>query len=238
MSSGRFKCRVLVDFDGTIATVDTTDLLLERFAEPGWLAIEEEWKANRIGSRECMIRQIDLVKATPEEYDDFVSSIEIDPGFPAFVAACKARGLEIVVVSAGLARTVGTVLERAGFGALPYLANRLQAVGSDRWRLTFPHARGDCQVLSGNCKCQFAEEARGSIRVVVGDGRSDFCVAGRADLVLAKGALVSHCRNNAIPHYAFTEFEEATDTFVRWLDDRARTSEDGRMIFTEQPRDE
>jgi 2-hydroxy-3-keto-5-methylthiopentenyl-1-phosphate phosphatase len=231
------KCRVLVDFDGTIATVDTTDLLLERFAEPGWLAIEEEWKANRIGSRECMIRQIDLVKATPEEYDDFVSSIEIDAGFPAFVAACQARDVDVVVVSDGLDRTVGTVLRRAGF-ELPYLANCLQAVGPNRWRLTFPYARGDCQVLSGNCKCQFADEARGSIRVVVGDGRSDFCVAGRADLVLAKGALADHCRDNGIPHFAFTHFEEATDTFVRWLDDRAGRIEDGRMILTEQPRDE
>jgi 2-hydroxy-3-keto-5-methylthiopentenyl-1-phosphate phosphatase len=237
VSSGRLKCRVLVDFDGTIATVDTTDLLLERFAEPGWLAIEEEWKSGRIGSRECMIRQIDLVKATPEQYDEFVSSIEIDPGFADFVAVCRKREIDVLVVSDGLDRTVGTVLERAGFD-LPFRANRLQTVGADRWRLTFPHARGDCQVLSGNCKCQFADAARGSVRVVVGDGRSDFCVSGGADLVLAKGALADHCRDRELPHFAFTHFEEATDAFVRWLDDRDGRSEDGRMIFTEQPRDE
>jgi 2-hydroxy-3-keto-5-methylthiopentenyl-1-phosphate phosphatase len=237
VSSGRLKCRVLVDFDGTIAKVDTTDLLLERFAEPGWLAIEDEWKAGRIGSRECMIRQIDLVKATPDQYDDFVSSIEIDPGFSDFVAACEKRDVDVLVVSDGLDRTVGTVLKRAGFD-LPFRANQLRTVGADRWRLTFPHARGDCQVLSGNCKCQFADAARGSVRVVVGDGRSDFCVSGRADLVLAKGALADHCRNSNLPHFAFTRFEEATDAFGRWLDDRDGRSEDGRMIFTEQPRDE
>jgi 2-hydroxy-3-keto-5-methylthiopentenyl-1-phosphate phosphatase len=237
VSSGRLKCRVLVDFDGTIAKVDTTDLLLERFAEPGWLAIEDEWKAGRIGSRECMIRQINLVKATPSQYDDFVSSIEIDPGFSDFLAACRERDLDVVVVSDGLDRTVGTVLKRAGFD-LPYRANCLQTVGADRWRLTFPHARGDCQVLSGNCKCQFADDARGSVRVVVGDGRSDFCVAGRTDLVLAKGALADHCRDRGLPHFAFTKFDEATAAFVRWLDDRDGRSEGGRMIFTEQPRDE
>lgn len=237
MSSRRLKCRVLVDFDGTIAKVDTTDLLLERFAEPGWLAIEDEWKAGRIGSRECMIRQIDLVKATPSQYDDFVSSIEIDPGFSDFVAACTERELEVVVVSDGLDRTVGTILKRTGFD-LPFRANRLQTVGADRWRLTFPYARGDCQVLSGNCKCQFADAVRGSVRVVVGDGRSDFCVAGRADLVLAKGALADRCRDSGLPHFAFTKFDEATDAFVRWLDDRDGKNEGGRMIFTEQPRDE
>jgi 2-hydroxy-3-keto-5-methylthiopentenyl-1-phosphate phosphatase len=58
------KCRVLVDFDGTIASVDTTDLLLERFAAPDWRQIEDDWKAGHIGSRECLVRQIDLVQAS------------------------------------------------------------------------------------------------------------------------------------------------------------------------------
>ena len=237
MSSRRLKCCVLVDFDGTIATDDTTDALLERFAEPGWLDIEADWQAGRIGSRECLVRQIDLIKASAKQYDDFVSSIEIDPGFRPFVEECRSRDFDIMVVSDGLDRTVGTVLRRAGLD-LPFRANRLQAVGTDRWRLTFPHARDDCQSLSGNCKCQFAEAARGSVRVVVGDGRSDFCIAGRADLVLAKSSLVEHCRRNALPHFAITNFDEATDIFVRWLDDRASLGEDASMTLSEQSRDE
>jgi len=237
VSSGRLKCCVLVDFDGTIATDDTTDALLERFAEPGWLDIEADWQAGRIGSRECLVRQIDLIKASAKQYDDFVSSIEIDPGFRPFVEECRSRDFDIMVVSDGLDRTVGTVLRRAGLD-LPFRANRLQAVGTDRWRLTFPHARDDCQSLSGNCKCQFAEAARGSVRVVVGDGRSDFCIAGRADLVLAKSSLVEHCRRNALPHFAITNFDEATDIFVRWLDDRASLGEDASMTLSEQSRDE
>ena len=84
MSRARLKCRLLVDFDGTIASVDTTDLLLERFAAPAWRDIEEDWKAGRIGSRECMVRQIDLVRASQPEMDEFVAGIEIDPEFPAF----------------------------------------------------------------------------------------------------------------------------------------------------------
>ena len=35
-----------------------------------------------IGSRECLVRQIDLVRATPAQLDDFIEHIEIDPGFP------------------------------------------------------------------------------------------------------------------------------------------------------------
>lgn len=215
----RLQAHVLVDFDGTIATIDTTDLLLERFADPRWHAVEEDWKAGRIGSRECMVRQIDLVRATERQLEEFVDDIEIDPGFPGFVELCLSRGHRVSVVSDGLDFTVGRTLRKAGL-ELPYFANRLERVGSGRWRLGFPHARSDCRALSGNCKCQFAEAASGKVRIMVGDGRSDFCVAGRADLVLAKAALERHCRANALPHVAFATFADASRILAAWLDER------------------
>ena len=58
------------------------------------------------------------------------------------------------------------------------------------------------------------------LRIVVGDGRSDFCVAGRADLVLAKGALLDHCRAANMPHLAFADFDEASLQLAGWLEDR------------------
>lgn len=220
------KYRVLVDFDGTIATVDTTDLLLERFADPRWQAIEDDWKAGRIGSRECMLRQIDLVRATPAAIDAFVATIEIDPAFPGFVDLCRGRGLDVSVVSDGLDRTVAAVLARHGLD-LPYFANHLEWLGEDRWRLGFPHAKDDCRALAGNCKCQFASAAGGTVRVVVGDGRSDFCVAGEAELVLAKSALARHAAESGMPHFAIETFAEATPLLAAWLDEIARVSPNG-----------
>jgi len=223
VSSVRVKCRLLVDFDGTIASVDTTDLLLERFAAPLWRDIEEEWKAGRIGSRECMVRQIDLVRASPAEMDQFVAGIEIDPGFPEFVALCARLGHSIAVISDGLDLTVEAVLRRYGLD-LAFSANRLQWCGRDRWRLAFPHARSDCQTLSGNCKCTFTTGAPRELSIVVGDGRSDFCVAGRADLVLAKGALLDYCRQRQLPHLGFADFAEATNILAGWLEERTANS--------------
>jgi 2,3-diketo-5-methylthio-1-phosphopentane phosphatase len=213
------KCRVLLDFDGTISETDTTDLLLERFADPAWHAIEEEWKAGRIGSRECMVRQIDLVRATPAEMDAFIGTIRIDPWFPEFVRRFRRLGHNLIVVSDGLDRTIRTVLDRADIN-LPYFANHLQWRGGDRWRLTFPHAKGTCATLAGNCKCSFAEGEPRVLTIMVGDGRSDFCVAGRADLVLARGSLLTHARTNDLPHCGFDSFEEATALLARWLDAR------------------
>ena len=227
------KCHVLVDFDGTIATIDTTDALLEQFADPAWAEIEAQWKAGQIGSRECMLRQIDLVRASPAQLDGFVEAIEIDPNFPDFVAFCRSRDLQITVVSDGLDRTVGSVLARHGLD-LPFKANHLAWLGGDRWRLQFPHARGDCRALAGTCKCQFAEAPSGTIRVMVGDGRSDFCVASQAELVLAKGSLARHAAETGLPFSPISSFAEATPLFAAWLDDMTCAAYPGG----EQPRDE
>jgi 2-hydroxy-3-keto-5-methylthiopentenyl-1-phosphate phosphatase len=213
------KCRVFVDFDGTIAPVDTTDLLLERFAEPAWRGIEEEWKAGKIGSRECMVRQIDLVRATPSEMDTFIRTIEIDSGFAGFVSLFRRLGHGLMVVSDGLDRTIRTVLDRNDLD-IPYFANHLQWRGDDRWRLTFPFAKTDCASLSGNCKCSFAEGRPRELSILVGDGRSDFCLANRADLVLAKASLLKHCRQAGLPHIAFEDFAEATGLLAGWLEER------------------
>jgi 2-hydroxy-3-keto-5-methylthiopentenyl-1-phosphate phosphatase len=219
VSRARVKCRLLVDFDGTIASVDTTDQLLERFADPPWHEIEEDWKAGRIGSRECMVRQIDLVRASRAEMDEFVAGIEIDADFPTFAELCSRLGHSIIVVSDGLDHTVEVVLRRHGL-ELPYFANHLEWRGDDRWRLTFPHARSDCQALAGNCKCNFLAGTPHELSIVVGDGRSDICIAGRVDLVLAKGALLDHCIEADLPHVAFADFGEATEILAGWLDSR------------------
>ena len=224
MSIARVKCRVLLDFDGTIAPADTTDLLLERFAAPAWYDIEEDWKAGRIGSRECMVRQIDLVRATPAEMDAFIRSVEIDPGFRGFVDTFRRLGHTLFVLSDGLDRTIRSVFDRDGID-VPYFANHLQWRGGDRWRLAFPHSKSACAVLAGNCKCTFADGWPRELNIVIGDGRSDFCLAERADLVLAKGALLEHCRKADLLHFGFENFDEATELLTGWLDARVAAGE-------------
>jgi len=220
VSIARVKCRVLLDFDGTISQVDTTDLLLERFAAPAWRDIEDEWKAGRIGSRECMLRQIDLVRATPAEMDAFIGTVEIDPGFPAFVDRFRGLGHTLMVLSDGLDRTIRTVLDKADIN-IPYFANHLQWLGADRWRLTFPHAKGTCATLAGNCKCSYAEGERRELNILVGDGRSDFCLASRADAVLAKGKLAVHCAENNHPFTPINSFADVLDWLLPFLAEHA-----------------
>ena len=206
---------MFVDFDGTISLDDTTDRILETFADPSWRTIEADWVAGRIGSRECLARQVDLVRASPAALDAFARDASIDPHFFAFAALCASYGFPVTVVSDGLDRIAGTMLRRAGLD-LPLFANHLEWLGGRRWRLGFPHARGDCRAAAGNCKCaRLAAEPLGW-RIHIGDGRSDFCAASSADLVIAKGALAEHCERSGIAHEPFATFADVAIVLARW----------------------
>ena len=40
---------LFLDFDGTVSTRDAIDLMLERFADEKWIAVEERWKSEPVG---------------------------------------------------------------------------------------------------------------------------------------------------------------------------------------------
>ena len=128
MSRARVKCHVFVDFDGTIAPCDATDMLFEQFADPSWRDVEEEWQAGLIGSRECMTRQVSLLRATPQELVAAASRVGVDRGFPMFVRECVRNGFGMTVVSDGFDIVIDSVLRSAGL-SVPFYANHLEPVG-------------------------------------------------------------------------------------------------------------
>jgi len=202
---------VLCDFDGTISTSDVTDTLLETFGKPGWREIEAEWRAGRIGSRVCMRQQIACLDVSKEELDEAIDAIDVDGAFAAFVDAVCARGWDLSIVSDGLDYAIERILRRHRLPALPFYANRLTQVGARSWRLDSPHADTACCSASGMCKCAFAHRARavGKKVLMIGDGRSDFCVAARADMVFAKGSLITHCFDKCLHHVPISGFDDA-----------------------------
>jgi 2-hydroxy-3-keto-5-methylthiopentenyl-1-phosphate phosphatase len=223
---------MFVDFDGTIALDDTTDLILERFADPAWRAIEADWVAGLIGSRECLARQIDLVRASPEALDALADDAAYDPAFPSFVRYCQNHDIPVTVISDGLDRVAQTVLARAGVD-VPVLANHLEWRGGDRWRLGFPYAVADCRSRAGHCKCVALTRTPYAMRMLIGDGRSDFCAAESADVVLAKGKLAEHCRTARLPYIPFADFAEAKSLLAEWIETSQRRQRAARP--TEMP---
>lgn len=199
-----------VDFDGTVSLTDTTDHLLERFAAREWLDVEQDWIAGKIGSRECLVRQAALIDASADELAAALADAEIDPHFPEFVKLAQAAGASIQIVSDGFDRSIHHILAREGL-SLPVISNRLVPMGDRHWRAEFPFASDDCSAMSGVCKCQTLNSER--FTVMIGDGRSDFCIAGRADFVLAKGKLATFCEERGYAFLPITGFADAID----WL---------------------
>ena len=204
---------IICDFDGTIALEDVTDSLLERFADPSWVHIEEQWLAGRFGSRECMARQVSLLEADCRELDRYLDTVEIDPAFPSFVEACERSGdIALNVVSDGIDYAVKRILANHALARLRVQANALIMLPGRRYRLEFPHSAADCGVQAGTCKCAIARNdvmaPYSPATILIGDGTSDFCVASRADFVFAKDRLLAHCRANAIPHLPFDNFSD------------------------------
>ncbi|HWY24415.1 MAG TPA: MtnX-like HAD-IB family phosphatase [Nevskia sp.] len=217
---------VVCDFDGTIAEVDVTDGVLNRFALPQWEEIEADWKAGRFGSRECMSRQVDLVRAPREALDAYLDTVRIDPHFPAFVADCRRMGLEVVVISDGIDYSIRRILARYGLDDLPLASNRLEMLGGDRYRLSFPDANPKCSAGSGTCKCKVSNRrASGRSRLLIGDGSSDFCLAAEADLVYAKDKLLARCIERGLPHRACPDFATARQLLPRLSPSRVRSAD-------------
>src|SRR5262249_14467790 len=154
---------------------------------PAWRDVEEEWKSGKIGSRECLSRQTALISATPKEIDALVDEIQIDPGFDQFLETCEYLKASVTIVSDGYRRSIERILARGGY-SLPSRSGVLSYKGRRRWRLESPVSCGDCESGSSTCKCMVASEIK-IPKILVGDGRSDFCVSEKVDFVLAKGSL-------------------------------------------------
>jgi 2,3-diketo-5-methylthio-1-phosphopentane phosphatase len=196
--------RIFCDFDGTISLADTADLILSAFADPVWEDIEAEWVAGEIDSATCMARQIPLIDAPLAAIDELLDTVELRDGFLAFLGWAKRRSLPVQIVSDGVDHFIRRILARHDIHDVPIIANRLiQKDG--RFSLEQPWRIVGCG--SGVCKCHIVETpVDGRKLVFVGDGRSDFCVASKPDLLFATAGLERYCRDRQIVHTPFTSF--------------------------------
>jgi 2,3-diketo-5-methylthio-1-phosphopentane phosphatase len=202
---------IFCDFDGTITTVDTTDLVLSRLAAPEWGTLEEDWRAGRIDAAACMRGQVALIGGDEAALDAVLDEVALTPGFAAFAAWAAAEGIPLTIVSDGVDRFIRRILDRHGLSRLRVISNRLAGRAFAR-RLAQPHRREGCAAGSGVCKCEAATRVLGrrgaDPMVYIGDGRSDFCVSGRADLLFAKDDLAAYAKGRGRPHHLFTDFHE------------------------------
>jgi len=210
---------ILCDFDGTIARPDTTDELLEALADPAWRAIEERWRRGEIDSRECMARQIPLLRGGWDAIERFLDErVSLEPSFAPFAAWCAGRGIALRIASEGIEQVIRHLLARERVAVASIWASRLERRPGGRLALDFSHASGRTHCGAALCKCELLTRSpRRPIRVLIGDGRSDFCAALRADTVFARDLLLEHCRAERIRAIPFESFETVQAVIETYL---------------------
>jgi 2-hydroxy-3-keto-5-methylthiopentenyl-1-phosphate phosphatase len=148
---------VFLDFDGTITIQDATDAILDAYADPDWMRIEDAWKAGRIGSRECLTAQMALVTATREEVDALLDGVEVDAGFVALLELCAAFSAPVHIVSDGFDYCIQRILNRPSLHLAAHLKG-MRILSShlwtdhDRWHVSFMFPKHSCVHGCATCK--------------------------------------------------------------------------------------
>lgn len=212
----RAALTVFCDFDGTMTTRDVIGELLATLADPVWSVLEAEWEQGHIGSRECLAKQIPLIRGGWPAIEHVLSTVTVDPTFAGFTQWCASHAVPVIVVSDGLSRVIEWVLARERIRVNAIWANRLVISEDGALSVTFPHPLRDLDCRAGLCKCQVLAQAM-SRRVVIGDGRSDLCWASRADYCFAKGQLLASCRAQQVACRAFEDFTTIQDILAPLL---------------------
>jgi 2,3-diketo-5-methylthio-1-phosphopentane phosphatase len=186
-------CQFFFDFDNTIVPFDVLDDIIKRFSiNREWVKLEKEWKAGKIGSRECLQGQLGLVRIQKERFLRYLSKIRLDPYFGKVLNLLRRNKVKTAILSDDFSYIIKYILKNNGIRRIKVYSNRLKLV-KDRFSLGFPHTNRTC-ALCGHCKRNnLLKNVNGDkMLIYVGDGYSDVCPAQEADVVFAKGNLLRH----------------------------------------------
>jgi 2-hydroxy-3-keto-5-methylthiopentenyl-1-phosphate phosphatase len=218
------KYAVVCDFDGTATLEDTADALsIAYIGQERWQQANDAFHAGSISFEQLLREIFEPIGASPAEVRRFaLEHVRFRPGFEQLVRACKARGVRFVLASGGLDIYIRPALEMLPpdvAAGLELRANHAEHVPGGL-ALSFPyqHAPGACGAC-GSCKGAIVKElqAQGLVVVSVGDGNADRCMARVADVLFARGRLLTWCRQSGIEATPFETLDVVAHRVARPL---------------------
>ena len=204
------KICIISDFDGTITEKDTLFGFFENFADKEWLNVEKEWLEGKISSKECLIKEFELVCNLDKKLiNEYLKDVKVDKTFLDFYKKLRDKDIDFFVVSDGVDFFINKILKNSGLNNIEIISNHGEFIDR-KFVLSFPNDCEKCKNNAGTCKCKIIEQKRKFYEKIIylGDGASDFCVADKVDILFAKTKLLDYCKNKGINA---TEFEKFAD---------------------------
>ena len=182
---------MIFDFDGTITTQDTTDLILDIPNEDQIWRLEEEWKEGKITSYQCMKAQAKYLKGiTIEEVREHLKQqSNIDPYFPKLVSYLKTESFLPIVLSEGydisirfhdIQKHIEDVYCSKLIANNGKLSGELQVSNERKWK--YNDECIGCCICKVDFLCQLSERIEITKSFAIGDGGSDGCLFQYVDV--------------------------------------------------------
>jgi 2-hydroxy-3-keto-5-methylthiopentenyl-1-phosphate phosphatase len=225
---------VLTDFDDTAAVQNVAELLLHQFGDATWQEVRARFRSGELTLKEYQeitFRNIQADRATMQDYVKQHANLRAH--FKELWLYCREHGVPLAVVSQGLDFYIEALLEKEGFPQVPiYAVNTTFTPQGITYHYHHSYSGKEHQ---GNSKGLIVEryQQQGRHVIYIGDGRSDFEAAARADTVFAHSLLAEECRRQQIPFHPFTDFGDVLVVLDGFPRNGAYSSDEGRKTKDE-----
>ena len=202
------KTLVQCDFDGTLTEEDASFLLLDAFTDADWRALLQQYKEGEITVNSFNSQAFALIKEDEPTLLAFLrSNLKVRPGFPDFIACCREKGFEPVIVSNGLDFYIKATLKQLNAENIPVFAAST-SFGPDGIETRYIGPKGN--QLEDNFKSEYIRSflKTGHRVIYIGNGASDFPAARQAHHVFATSALLDCCRENNLRYTPFADLND------------------------------
>lgn len=205
----------LIDFDGTITTLDITTELALYYGGEEFIRIDERYRAKEIPIRIWLQAVAALLPADLELLNNkALEWAQIRPGFEQLLEKARKNNNPVTVASDGLGFYIEPILKQHG------LLEKIQNIYRNdtildrqgRLKIVNPHAHPTCTVC-GNCKAALVVryKQKGHPVIYIGDGSNDRYGASWSDKIYALEELAGSCRYHGLGYSSWIDFYDIID---------------------------
>ncbi len=211
---------VFCDFDGTFITRDVGATLAVKYVADLRPAAMERVRSGELTAWEYNMQILDGMPVPEAALEEFLASIELDPGARDLLRWCEERGAPFRILSDGFDHNIDRLKELLDV-SFEYEANHMH-YEDGLWRIAPGRPNPECGCGTGVCKRgiigAYREANPGVPTVHIGNGRvSDLCGVLGAEMGFAKDTLAPELERRGVSYFPFETLRDVIDELERQI---------------------